>query len=300
MTDGGCATVKLTEILARKGFVITTEVGPPKGADPTATLVAARVAAQVADAVNITDGQGAVMRMSPVAIARLLVEEGIEPVWQVACRDRNRIALQADLLAAHALGIRNVLVVTGDHMMLGDHPDAKAVFDLDSVQLLRVAQELNDGRDMAGQELESAPDLCLGAVVAPEADNLELQLLKMRKKVDAGAQFFQTQAIFDPARFERFMERAAPLGAPVFAGIIPVKSPRMARFMNARIPGVNVPPAFIQMLNEAAPGDVRRVGLELATQIAAAVADRCQGLHIMAQGWDEALPAIAAAIGRAD
>lgn len=289
--------VKLTEILARQGFVITAEVGPPKGADPTETVAAARRAARVADAVNVTDGQGAIMRMSPLAVARLLREEEIEPVWQVTCRDRNRIALQSDLLAAHALGIRNVLVVTGDHMMLGDHPDAKAVFDLDSVQLLRVAADLNRGQDMGGHALESPPDLCLGAVVAPEADNLELQLLKMRKKADAGAQFFQTQAVFDPARFERFMDRAAPLGVPVLAGIIPVRSPRMARFMNARIPGVNVPPWIIQMLNEAAPGDRRRVGLDIAGQIAAAVAGRCQGLHIMTQGWEDALPAIAAAVG---
>lgn len=299
MTTGG-ASVKLTEILARTGFVITAEVGPPKGADPAAALAAAQAAARVADAVNVTDGQGAVMRMSPLALARLLLEGGVTPVWQVTCRDRNRIALQADLLAAAALGIENVLVVTGDHMMLGDHPDAKAVFDLDSVQLLRVARELNEGRDMAGQALEGAPDLCLGAVVAPEADNLELQLLKMRKKVDAGAQFFQTQAVFDPARFERFMDRAAPLGVPVLAGIIPVRSPKMARFMNARIPGVNVPPALIQMLNEAAPGDVRRVGLDIAGEIAAAVAGCCSGLHIMAQGWEDALPAIVAVSGRSD
>ncbi|MGD9497977.1 MAG: methylenetetrahydrofolate reductase [Armatimonadota bacterium] len=291
--------MKLTQILACKGFVITAEVGPPKGADPAAALAAARAAAQVADAVNITDGQGAVMRMSPLGLGRLLVEDSITPVWQVTCRDRNRIALQADLLAAYALGIRNVLVVTGDHMIRGDHPDAKAVFDLDSVQLLRVAGELNRGQDMAGQALDSAPDLCLGAVVAPEADNLELQLVKMRKKVDAGAQFFQTQAVFEPARFERFMARAAPLGAPVLAGIIPVRSPRMARFMNARIPGVEVPTWIIQRLNEADPADLRAVALEIAGQIAAAVAPCCQGLHIMVQGWGDALPAIAAAAGRA-
>jgi len=297
MTETSAAGTKLTELVARRGFAVTAEVAPPRGGDPEAALQAARVAARVADAINVTDGQGAMLRMSPLAVARLLREEGIEPVWQLTCRDRNRIALQGELLAAHALGVRNALIVTGDHMVLGDHPDAKAVFDLDSVQLLHIARGLNRGEDMTGAALETPTDLCLGAVVAPEADNVEVQLLKLRKKVDAGAQFAQTQAVFDPPRFERFMTHAGALGVPVLAGLIPVKSPRMARFMNARIPGVNVPPWIIQRLNEADPGDLRSVALEIAGQIAAAVAPCCQGLHIMAQGWEDALGEIAAAAG---
>ncbi len=289
---------KLTEVVAQHGFAVTGEVAPPRGADPSKALAAARMVARVADAVNVTDGQGAMLRMSPLAMARLMKEQGIEPVWQVTCRDRNRIALQADLLAAHALGVRNVLIVTGDHMVLGDHPDARSVFELDSVQLLHVARGLNEGRDMTGAPLAAATNLCLGAVVAPEADNVELQILKLRKKIDAGAEFIQTQAVFDPPRFERFMARAGALGVPVLAGLIPVKSPRMARFMNARIPGVNVPPWLIQRLNEADPGDLRAVALELAGQIAAAVAPCCQGLHIMAQGWEDAMGEIVAAVAR--
>lgn len=289
--------MKLTEIVARNGLAITTEVAPPKGTDVTDCLEAARLAAPFVDAVNVTDGQGAVMRMAPLAVARLLLEEGITPVWQLTCRDRNRIALQGELLSAAALGVENALIVTGDHMVLGDHPDARPVFGLDSVQLLHVARDLAHGRDMAGNELNGAPDLCCGAVVAPEADNMQLQLIKLRKKIDAGAQFVQTQAVFDPPRFERFMREADDLGVPVLAGIIPVKSPRMARFMNARIPGVEVPPWIIQRLNEAEVEDRRHVATEIAGQIAGAVLSCCQGVHIMAQGWEEIIPELLAIAG---
>jgi methylenetetrahydrofolate reductase (NADPH) len=291
--------MKLTEIVRSRGFALTAEVAPPKGSDPAGALEAARQAARHVDAVNVTDGQGAAMRMSPLAIARLLVEDGIEPIWQTTCRDRNRIALQADLLAAAALGVENALIVTGDHMVLGDHPGAKPVFGLDSVQLLRAVTEMRAGRDMAGNALEAPLEMCAGAVVAPEADNAELQLMKLRKKVDAGAQFIQTQAVFEPASFMRFMDRAGELGVPVLAGIIPVTSPRMARFLNARVPGVNVPPWVIQRLNEADSADLRRVAGEVSGQIAAAVVERCEGLQIMAQHSPDLLPAILSVAGLA-
>ncbi len=291
--------VKLTELLARKGFLVTGEVGPPHGADPTEALERARMMAPVVDAINATDGQGANLRMGSLALCRLLAEEGIEPVLQLTCRDRNRIALQAELLSAAALGIHNVLIVTGDHVALGDHPQAKAVFDLDSVQLLHVARGLNEGRSLAGRELTCAPDLCLGAVVAPEADNMDLQILKMRKKVDAGAQFFQTQAVFSPPIFERFMEQVVDLGVPVLAGIIPVRSATAARFLNARVPGVNVPPWVMQRLNEAAQEDRTRVGAEIAAQIMAAIAPMCQGVHLMPHGMEALVPEIIAAAGLA-
>ncbi|MFP4248672.1 MAG: methylenetetrahydrofolate reductase [Armatimonadota bacterium] len=289
--------MKLTEIVAERGFAVTAEVAPPKGSDPSAVLAEAREIAAHVDAINVTDGQGATMRMSPLAIARLMTEEGLTPVWQVTCRDRNRIALQGDLLAADALGVENALIVTGDHMVLGDHPGAKPVFGLDSVQLLHVAREMRAGRDLAGNEMASPLTLSTGAVVAPEADNVDLQIIKLRKKVDAGAEFVQTQAVFEPAAFARFMQRAELAGIPVLAGIIPVTSPRMARFMNARIPGVNVPTWVIQLLNEAEMGDRRRVGAEIAGQIARAVLPSCQGLHIMAQGGADLLPAIISMAG---
>ena len=289
--------MKLTQIVAERGFAITGEVAPPKGADPSEALAEARELARHVDAVNVTDGQGAVMRMAPIALARLMTEEGLVPIWQTTCRDRNRIALQADLLAAEALGVQNALILTGDHMVLGDHPDAKPVFGLDSVQLLHVAARMRGGYDLAGNELSAPLHLCTGAVVAPEADNVELQLMKLRKKLDAGAQFVQTQAVFDPAAFARFMQRASLEDVPLLAGIIPVTSPRMARFMNARIPGVNVPTWVIQRLNEAEIGNRARVGAEIAGEIAAAVLPHCQGLHIMAQGRPALLPTILAAAG---
>ena len=288
--------MKLTEIVTERGFAVTAEVAPPRGVDPSVSLAEARELARCVDAVNVTDGQGAKMRMAPLALARLMVEAGVTPVWQTTCRDRNRIALQADLLAADALGVENALIVTGDHMVLGDHPGAKPVFGLDSVQLLHVAREMRAGRDLAGDELGAPLRLCTGAVVAPEADNVDLQLIKLSKKIDAGAQFVQTQAVFDPAAFRRFMERADP-GVPVLAGIIPVTSPRMARFMNARIPGVNVPTWVIQLLNEAEMEDRRRVGAEIAGQIAGAVLGSCQGLHVMAQGGADLLPQILSIAG---
>ncbi|MFW5866212.1 MAG: methylenetetrahydrofolate reductase [Armatimonadota bacterium] len=289
--------MKLTQIVAERGLVVTAEVAPPKGSDPSSVLSEAREVAEYVDAINVTDGQGATMRMSPIAVARLMIDAGLTPVWQTTCRDRNRIALQADLLAADALGVENALIVTGDHMVLGDHPGAKPVFGLDSVQLLHVAREMRAGRDLAGNELTAPLRLCTGAVVAPEADNADLQLIKLRKKVDAGAEFIQTQAVFDPAAFARFVQRAELPGIPVLAGIIPVTSPRMARFMNARIPGVNVPTWVIQRLNEAEMEDRRRVGAEIAGQIAGAVLRHCQGLHVMAQGGADLLPEILSIAG---
>jgi 5,10-methylenetetrahydrofolate reductase len=289
--------VKLTEIVAQRGFAVTAEVAPPKGSDPAEVLAEAHEVAEHVDAVNVTDGQGATMRMAPLGLARLMIEEGLTPVWQATCRDRNRIALQADLLAADALGVESALIVTGDHMVLGDHPGAKPVFGLDSVQLLHVVGQMRSGTDLAGNELSAPLRLSAGAVVAPEADNVDLQIMKLRKKIDAGAEFIQTQAVFDPAAFARFVERAEVSGVPILAGIIPVTSPRMARFMNAQIPGVNVPTWVIQLLNEAPVEDRRRVGAEIAGQIAGAVLRSCQGLHVMAQGGADLLPDVLSIAG---
>ncbi len=289
--------MKLTEVVQERGVAVTAEVAPPKGADPSEAVAEAQQLARWVDAINVTDGQGAKMHMSPLAVARLMIEAGVTPIWQLTCRDRNRIALQSDLLAADALGVENALIITGDHMVLGDHPGAKPVFGIDSVQLLRVAQQMRGGEDLAGNELDAPLRMCTGAVVAPEGDNVELQRIKLRKKLDAGAQFIQTQAVFDPAAFTRFVERADIGDVPVLAGIIPVTSPRMARFMNARIPGINVPPWVIQRLNEAEMADRPRVGAEVAGQIAASVLPACRGLHIMAQGKAGLLPQILGTAG---
>jgi len=284
--------MRLSTRFAEPGFMVTGEVGPVKGADASDALAGAALMAPVVDAVNVTDSQSAVMRLGSIAVAHLLKQKGIEPVYQLTCRDRNRIALQSDLLSAAALGIENVLCITGDHMVLGDHPEAKKVFDLDSVQLLTAARGLNEGRDLAGHEVDPPPDLCLGAVVNPGSDDLEMQLLKMRKKIDAGAEFFQTQAVFEPDAFSRFMEKASKLGVPVMVGIVPLKSAAMARYMNDNIAGVSVPQPIIDRLGATKKEDRKRVSIEIAADLVRKVKEICQGVHLMPLGWDDVVAPI--------
>ena len=284
--------MKLSTRFAERGFALTGEVGPAKGADASQALDGATLIASVVDAVNVTDNQSAVMRLGSMSVAHLIKQQGIEPVYQLTCRDRNRIALQSDLLSAAALGIENVLCLTGDHMVLGDHPEAKKVFDLDSVQLLAAAKGLNEGRDLAGHEVDPAPDLCLGAVVNPGSDDLEMQLLKMRKKIDAGAEFFQTQAVFEPDSFSRFMERAGRLGVPVMVGIVPLKSAGMATYMNNNIAGVKVPQTMIDRLGATRREDRKKVSIEIAAELAREMKGMCQGVHLMPLGWDDVVAPI--------
>jgi len=289
--------MKLTTCLADRGFVVTGEVGPAKGADASEALQGASVMARTVDAVNVTDSQSAVMRLGSLAVAHLLKGEEIEPVFQLTCRDRNRIALQSDLLSAAALGIENVLCVTGDHMILGDHPEAKKVFDLDSVQLLAAARGLTDGRDLAGHDIDPAPSLCLGAVVNPGSDDLEMQLIKMRKKIDAGAEFFQTQAVFDSDSFSRFMEKAAKLGVPVLVGIVPLKSAGMATYMNEHIAGVSIPAPIIDRMRGTPKADRKKVSIEIAADLIRRIGDACQGVHLMPLGWDDVVSPIVESAG---
>jgi len=220
----------------------------------------------------------------------MLKEREIEPIFQVTCRDRNRIALQSDLLSAWSLGIENVLCLTGDHVSLGDFPDAKPVFDLDSVSLLAVASALNEGHDLAGNELVGRTDFCLGAVVTPESDPVDLQIIKMAKKVDAGAEFFQTQAVFDLEAFVQFMDKARPLGVPIMAGIILLKSAGMARFMNSNVAGVKVPDAMIEEMANAE--DRAAKSIEIAARLIREIKDICQGVHIMPLGWERHVSAV--------
>jgi len=227
---------KLSATLKRNEFVVTGEIGPPKGVDieepleDVKNLLKDRVVA-----VNVTDNQSAVMRIGSMAICHLLKQNGIEPVFQMVTRDRNQIALQSDLLSAWVLGIENVLCLTGDHNSLGDHQESKAVYDLDSVQLLKAVTGLNEGHDMAGNELEGKPQFFQGAVVTPEYDPVELQIIKMKKKIDAGAQFFQTQAVYDVKSFEDFMNKAEKFNVPIMAGIVVLKSAGMAKYMNQNV-----------------------------------------------------------------
>ena len=246
------------------------------------------------DAINVTDNQGANMRISPLATAALLVREGIEPVLQLTCRDRNRLALQSELLGAASLGVKNVLALTGDHLSFGDHPQAKPVFDLDSVQLLQTISILNSGRDLTGKELHGTPSFVAGAAAAPDAEPFAATLFKLRKKVAAGATFLQTQAMFDLEKFRRFSEAVTPLGVKIIAGILVLRSANMARYINAHIPGLTVPKDIIDELERAT--DPASAGIEIACRLANAVKPFCHGIHVMAMGREQVIPSIIKAV----
>jgi len=286
---------QLREALAAGRFAVTGEIGPPKGThiEPVLEEAERHLKGRVV-AVNVTELQTAVMRTGSLAVCRLLLERGIEPVLQVVCRDRNRLALQSDLLSAAVLGIENVLLLTGDHVLLGDHPQARPVFDLDSVHLIQTASALEAGRDLAGHDLDGAPTFFKGCVVAPGSEPMEPQILKLRKKVEAGAQFVQTQAVYDPARFETFIEAAADLGVPILVGLVILKSAGMARYMNEKVPGVDVPDALVRRIGEAAKEDRKKVAAEIAADLIRAVRPMCQGAHLMTLGWDDVVPDILA------
>ena len=274
-------------------FAITAEIGPGKGTDVTEIAEVAEILRGRVTAANVTDQQSSVMRLGSLATCHLLTDHHLEPILQMTCRDRNRIALQSDLLSAWVLGVQNVLALTGDLPHLGDHKDAIGVYDLDSVQLLSVISRLNEGYDMMGNELNGKPDFYAGAVVNPGADteaSFDMQLRKMEKKIKAGAKFFQTQAVYEPEKFERFMKRVEGFGVPVMAGVIPLKSVGMARYMNKNVSGVFVPEETIQRL--AAAEDKTQAGIDLCAELIRDLKDLCQGIHIMPIGWEKRVPEI--------
>jgi methylenetetrahydrofolate reductase (NADPH) len=286
------------EALESGKFLVTAEVGPGKGTDVEHLLKDAEMIKEHVDAINVTDLQSSVMRLGSMAVCHMLTDMGIDPIFQVTCRDRNRLALQSDLLSAWVLGIRNILALTGDHPTLGDHPTAKPVFDLDSVTLLKVIGTLNAGQDMAGNELKGAPDFLCGAVVNPGADNeaaMDLQIMKMEKKIEAGAKFFQTQGVYDLDAFEKFMKRVAGFGAKVLGGIILLKSVGMARYMNKNVAGVFVPEPLIQELKQAE--DKAQSSINIAVRLVKGMKDLCDGVHIMALGWETKIPSILDEVG---
>jgi 5,10-methylenetetrahydrofolate reductase len=284
---------KLKQALQAGEFVVTSEIGPPKGVNMEKHLEEAESLKERVTAFNVTDLQSAVMRFGSLATCRLLLDRGLEPVLQMTCRDRNRLALQSDLLSGYGLGVENVLCLTGDHQKLGDHPQAKGVFDLDSVQLLEAAKMLEQGKDMVGNDLDGTPEFFLGAVVTPEGDPVEMQIMKMKKKVEAGAQFFQTQAVYDADKFKEFVKQVSDLNVPILAGLVILKSVGMARFMNANVAGVNVPEELIQELKkDKEKTKSGQTGVEIAARTIKDVKDYCQGVHIMPLGWDDKVPAI--------
>lgn len=282
------------EKLCSNEFLVTTEVGPPKGVDVLELIHHVDLLKDKVDAINVTDHQSSVMRFPSLGGCLLVKERRGEPILQVTCRDRNRLALQADLLFAYSRDIRNVLCLTGDSIDVGDHQEAKPVFDLDSVQLLKAIKTLESGTDMAGNELKKAPEFCIGASVHPEADFIEPQLVKFDKKVAAGAQFFQTQGIFDLGSLRRFMQYASQFNVKILAGIIVMASARMARYMNENVPGIIVSQAIIDELATAEKGKGLQKGIEIAARLTKAIKEEniCHGVHIMAVGNEGIVPEI--------
>lgn len=280
--------MKITELFTDGRFVITSEAGPPKGVDTTKMLEDVDLLLDKVDAFNVTDQQSSVMRLGSLAASYLLKQKGAEPIFQLTCRDRNRIALQSDLLSAYALGVENILCLTGDYVSLGDHPDAKPVFDLDSISLIQTAKALGAGHDLAGNELLGSPDFCIGAVVSPGSDPVEPQIIKMENKLRVGAEFFQTQAIYDLDQLRDFMRQVEHLKVPVLGGIILLKSAGMARFMNRNVAGVHVPEHLISRMEKAE--DRVATSIQIAAELVKGMKDLCQGVHIMALGWEKWVP----------
>jgi len=282
------------EILNSGKFAVTAEIGPPKGTDVREMIHHIELLKGKIHAANVTDNQSAVMRICSMAVCRVALDHGLEPILQMTCRDRNRIGLQSDLLGAHTLGIRNVLCMTGDHMTAGDHRGAKPVYDIESVQLLNVVDGLNHGRDMSGNEMNGSTEFFQGAVVTPEADPIEPQMMKFEKKVRAGANFFQTQAIYDIERFRGFMEFARRFTPKVLAGIVVLKSVGMAKFMNRNVPGIRVPETLIEELKNAGKEKALDTGLNIAARHIRELKEGniCDGVHIMAIGMEDKVPVI--------
>ena len=286
---------KLAEALNSGAFSVTCELNPPKGVDLDRLYQKAALLEDVVTAFNITDSAGSRMTMAPIAVAHLLVDKGIESVLQITGRDRNKMALQSELLAAGALGATNVLCMSGDPPGGGDHPDAKAVFDLDAVGLIQAATSLKSGQDISGNELSGAPDFFLGAVANPGSPDLDKEVRRMEEKVEAGAAFFQTQATYEPDTFQRFMDKAGKLGVPILAGQIVLKSGNMARNLNANLPGVHVPDGIIEELDGAE--DRSQASVEITARIIRDIRPMCSGVHIMAIGWESRVPRILEAAG---
>jgi 5,10-methylenetetrahydrofolate reductase len=275
-------------------FLVTTEVGPPKGVDVSEMVHHIDVLKDKVDAINVTDHQSSVMRFPSLGGCLLIKELGGEPILQMTCRDRNRLALQADLLLAYSRNIVNVLCLTGDSIDVGDHREAKPVFDADSVQLLKMIRTMESGKDIGGNDLKGVPKFCLGASVHPEADLIEPQLIKFDKKIAAGAQFFQTQGIFDIASLRRFMQYASQFDIKILAGIIVLASARMAKYMNDNVPGIIVPQTIIDELASVEKGKGRQKGIVIAARLIKTIKEEnlSHGIHIMAVGNDSVVPDI--------
>ncbi|OKH27139.1 methylenetetrahydrofolate reductase [Chroogloeocystis siderophila] len=288
----GTSLNSLRTAIIRGDFLVTAEVAPPKGSNPAQMVQMAQQLKSRVHAVNITDGSRAVLRMSSLAASVILLQHGIEPICQVACRDRNRIGLQADLMGAYALGIRNILALTGDPVKAGDHVDAKSVFDLESIRLLKLIHKMNSGIDCCDQPLtDGATDLFPGAAVDPQLASWSGLQSRFERKLEAGAQFFQSQLITDFDRLEKFMDQIANgCGKPIMAGIFLLKSAKNAQFINRCVPGVNIPQHIIDRLEQAQ--DPLQEGVKIAAEQVKIARDLCQGVHMMAVKREDLIPQI--------
>ncbi|MDA8007065.1 MAG: methylenetetrahydrofolate reductase [Gammaproteobacteria bacterium] len=274
-------------------FVVTCELSPPKGTDLSALFEKAEMVKGAVDAVNLTDSAAARMTMDPAAAGHQLLRRGVEPIVQVTSRDKNRLALQSGMLGAAALGIPNLVIMGGDPPKIGDHPEAKGVNDLFSSGIIEAANALNHGRDYAGNELSGRTDFFIGSVCNPGAADQKAELENTRRKIDAGAQFLQTQAVYCAESFAAFRAKINAPDLRLLAGIIPIKSVKMATYMNERVPGINIPDELIARIGEAErAGRVVEESLEIAAKTIADLRGECSGAHIMAIGWEKHIGAL--------
>ncbi len=277
-------------------FIVCGEIGPPQSCDSDVIRRKAQYFKGIADAVNITDNQTAIPRLSSIASAKILLDEGVEPIIQMTCRDRNRLAIQSDLLGAAALGIRNVLCLTGDYQKLGDNPEAKGVFDLDSIQLIATVAKMNSGYLLSGREMKKAPEFLIGGAANPFAVPFEMRLIRLYKKVKAGVNFIQTQPVFDPELFIRWMEKVVEMGlhekVAILAGVMPVKSVNTLLHMREDVPGVKINDVYIRRMEKAA--DPQAEGIKIAVEIIQMVKNikGVRGVHIMPFMWESIMPTV--------
>ncbi len=286
----------IQEIMESGTFLVTGEIGPPKGTDIDEMIEHIDLLKDKVHAMNITDNQSSVMRYPSLGTALIIKEHGGEPNLQVTCRDRNRLAIEADLLFAYTRGIRSVLCLTGDSIPVGDHKEAKAVFDCESVQLLQIIRNMEEGKDSGGNEMNGGVEFYKGAIVTPEAHPIEPQMLKFEKKIEAGAQWFQTQAVYDMDNFKRFMEQARKIDdkVKICAGLVLLTSMGAIKYMNANVPGVFVPDNLVQEMADAPKGEALNTGIRImARQIRQCIDEKlCDGVHIMAIGKEAVVPRI--------
>jgi methylenetetrahydrofolate reductase (NADPH) len=295
---------KLQQILSQGTFAVTAEVGPPRGTNADTVRVKANQLRDYVDAINVTDNQTAIVRMSSISACVHLMQMGIEPVMQIVTRDRNRIALQSDIMGAYSLGIRNILCLSGDHQTFGSQPEALNVFDIDSMQLLHTVRSMREeGKDLSGYLLNGAPKMFIGAAENPFADPFEFRIIRLAKKINAGADFIQTQCVYDIMRFKEWMAQARDQGLTervhILAGVTPLKSARMAKYMATRVSGIKIPEAVLKRMESAPKEQAAAEGIKICLETMQELREikGLHGIHLMAIEWEEKVPELVQAAG---